>query len=104
MDDEEIVEEIIVAKVTAKMEVKLQEFQDRMIDLTPIKGKDSSAYLSCLLKYSASFNIPKYVRTDNGMEFTNNLVKDFNKMMNVFATNLTMIKVIFLVQTRHYGA
>ena len=64
----------------------IRDFFDRMVDLTPIKGKDSSAYMTCLLKYAATFNIPKYVRTDNGSEFTNNLVKDFNKIMNITQT------------------
>lgn len=61
----------------------IRDFFDRLVQLSPIVGKDSSSYLTALLTYSATFNMPKYVRTDNGKEFTNNLVKEFNKLMNI---------------------
>ena len=61
----------------------IRDFFDRMVDLTPVIGKDSSAYLQCLLKYAATFSIPRFVRTDNGAEFTNNMVSQFNKLLNI---------------------
>ena len=61
----------------------VRDFFDRMVELSPVVGKDSSAYLRCLIKYAATFSIPRYVRTDNGSEFTNTMVTEFNKIMNI---------------------
>ena len=61
----------------------IRDFFDRVVELTAIKGKDSKAYLSGLLKYAATFGIPRYVRTDNGAEFTNNLVQEFNALLKI---------------------
>ena len=67
----------------------IRDFFDRVVDLTAIKGKDSKAYLSGLLKYAATFGIPRYVRTDNGAEFTNNLVQEFNALLKISQTFTT---------------
>lgn len=64
----------------------VKDMHDRFSVFYPIPDKAESHYMTCLLKYCSMFNIPRFIRTDNGGEFTSELCQSLDKFLRVSHT------------------